>query len=559
MGLVDQHVHSHHSFDCETEPADNIRQAIAAGLSGISFTEHFDTHPEEWPTCRYDDRACSATIADLRRQFSDTLFIGKGIEVCFQPERMDFILNFLEQHDFDVVLLSIHWAGDKAFHRREHWEGLTVPQASRLYFQTVLEAARMAREAQAEGAAGLLVSKAGVRGSADKAVFGQLSAYPKALGLVSALMVTLSLLPGIPMIPFLIIAGASGFLAWRLSDRGYRYRAASEAEARAHAEATMARPAEEPIGSALHIDVLRLEMGYGLLPLINDQKSQRLTDQIKALRRQLATEMGFVMPAVRIQDNMQLPANKYVIRAKDIEAGSGELIPNQLLAMDPRGEPISLSGQDTFEPTFGLPAKWIPESHREEALFRGLTVVDPATVITTHLTEVVKDHMPELLSYAETQKLLDEMEGEHQKLVADLIPSQVPLGSVQRVLQALLAERVSIRDLPSILEGISEALAYTQNMTLITEHVRARLARQISHANTSPAGYIPLITLSPEWEQGFAESLVGQGEEKQLSMAPSRLQNFITAVRDAFEAEAAQGEVPVLLTSPTIRPYVRSI
>ena len=146
MGLVDQHVHSHHSFDCETEPADNIRQAIAAGLSGISFTEHFDTHPEEWPTCRYDDRACSATIADLRRQFSDTLFIGKGIEVCFQPERMDFILNFLEQHDFDVVLLSIHWAGDKAFHRREHWEGLTVPQASRLYFQTVLEAARMARD-----------------------------------------------------------------------------------------------------------------------------------------------------------------------------------------------------------------------------------------------------------------------------------------------------------------------------------------------------------------------------------------------------------------------------
>ena len=408
-------------------------------------------------------------------------------------------------------------------------------------------------------AAGLLVSKAGVRGSADKAVFGQLGAYPKALGLVSALMVALSLLPGIPMIPFLIIAGTSGFLAWKLSDQAYRYSAAAEAEARAHAEAAMARPAEEPIASALHIDVLRLEMGYGLLPLINDQKSQRLTDQIKALRRQLATEMGFVMPAVRIQDNMQLPANQYVIRAKDIEAGSGELIPNQLLAMDPRGEPISLSGQDTFEPTFGLPAKWIPESHREEALFRGLTVVDPATVITTHLTEVVKDHMPELLSYAETQKLLDEMEGEHQKLVADLIPSQVPLGSVQRVMQALLAERVSIRDLPSILEGISEALGYTQNMTLITEHVRARLARQISHANTSPAGYIPLITLSPEWEQAFADSLAGQGEEKQLSMAPSRLQSFITGVRDAFEAEAAQGEVPVLLTSPGIRPYVRSI
>ena len=146
MDPVDQHVHSHHSFDCQTEPADNIRQAIAAGLSGISFTEHFDTHPEEWPTCRYDNHSYSATITDLRRRFADTLFIGQGIEVCYQPERMDFILDFLEQHDFDVVLLSVHWAGDKAFHRRHHWAELTVPQVSRLYFQTVLEATRLARD-----------------------------------------------------------------------------------------------------------------------------------------------------------------------------------------------------------------------------------------------------------------------------------------------------------------------------------------------------------------------------------------------------------------------------
>ncbi len=228
-------------------------------------------------------------------------------------------------------------------------------------------------------AAGLLVSKAGVRGSADKAVFGQLGAYPKALGMVSGLMVALSLLPGIPMVPFLFLAGLAGFSAWRLSDQARQRSAESEAVAKAQAEASMAAPAEEPIATALHIDVLRLEMGYGLLPLINDQKSHRLTDQIKALRRQLATELGFVMPAVRIQDNMQLPANQYVIRVKDIEAGTGELIPTQLLVMDPRGEPIGLSGQETVEPTFGLPAKWIPESQREEALFRGLTVVEPAS------------------------------------------------------------------------------------------------------------------------------------------------------------------------------------
>lgn len=408
-------------------------------------------------------------------------------------------------------------------------------------------------------AAGLLVSKAGITGSADKAVFGQLSNYPKALGMVSALMVAMSLLPGIPMLPFLLLAAISGFAAWRLSEENAQRSLASEQEAREQAEAAMAKPAEEPISTALHIDVLRLELRYGLLPLINDQKGHRLTDQIKALRRQLATDVGFIMPAVRIQDNMQLPANQYVIRVKDIESGDGELVPNQLLVMDPKGEPITLPGQETQEPTFGLPAKWVAENHREEALFRGYTVVDPATVITTHLTEVVKDHMPELLSYAETQKLLDELDGDHQKLVADMVPGQISLGSLQRVLQNLLAERVSVRDLPTILEGVSEALGYTQNLTLITEHVRARLARQISHDATSPAGYIPLVALSPEWEQTFAESLVGQGDEKQLSMPPSKLQEFITGVRQIFEKQGEQGEAPVLLTSPAVRPYVRSI
>jgi flagellar biosynthesis protein FlhA len=227
--------------------------------------------------------------------------------------------------------------------------------------------------------------------------------------------------------------------------------------------------------------------------------------------------------------------------------------------MDPRGETITLPGQDTVEPTFGLAAKWVGEEQREEALFRGYTVVDPATVITTHLTEVVKDSMPELLSYSETQKLLDELDGEHQKLVADLVPAQISLGNIQRTLQNLLGERISIRDLPTILEGISEALGYTQNLTSITEHVRSRLARQISHESTSPAGYIPLVALSPEWEQTFAESLVGQGEDRQLAMPPSRLQEFITAVRQSFEQQAEQGEMPVLLTSPAVRPYVRSI
>ena len=273
----------------------------------------------------------------------------------------------------------------------------------------------------------------------------------------------------------------------------------------------------------------------------------------------MAIEMGFVMPAVRIQDNMQLASTNYIVRVKEIDAGKGDLRPNMLLVMDPRGEEITLSGESTTEPTFGLPAMWIEESGREQALFKGYTVVDTPTVITTHLTEIIKDNMADLLSYSETQKLLDELDKDHQKLIADIVPAQISVGGIQRTLQNLLQERVSIRDLPTILEGISEACIQSRNIGLITEHVRSRLARQISDANTNSEGVILMVTLSPEWEQTFVESLVGAGEEKQLSMPPSRLQEFISAVRQIFERHAMMGEMPVLLTSPPIRPFVRSI
>jgi len=408
-------------------------------------------------------------------------------------------------------------------------------------------------------AAGMVVTKAGVTGPMESALFRQMAGQPKAMTMVSVLLLALAILPGIPAIPFLLLAAITGTIAFFVGNKVKAKKELELLKLEEQAEETMAEP-EEPISSALKIDYLRLELGYGLLSLISAPKDgQRLTDQIKALRRQLATEVGFVMPSVRIQDNMQLPANAYTIRVKEIETGGGDLRPNMLLVMDPRGEDISLPGEKTSEPTFGLPAMWIEESNKEEALFRGYTVVDPATVITTHLTEVIKDNMSELLSYAETQKLLDDLDKEHQKLIAELIPAQISLGGVQRVLQNLLAERVSIRDMPTILEGVSEACGNTRNVMMITEHVRARLARQISNMNTTDQGVIPLITLSPHWEQAFQESLVGQGDDKQLSMAPSKLQEFITQLRSNFERQAMMGEIPVLLTSPGIRPFVRSI
>jgi flagellar biosynthesis protein FlhA len=406
-------------------------------------------------------------------------------------------------------------------------------------------------------AAGLLVSKAGVEGAADEALFDQLSGYPQALGMSSFVMGTMALLPGLPAIPFLLLAAGSGGLAFYLK----KSRKQKEDDlALAEAQEAEAKPAaEEPISSALKMDELRLEIGYALLPLINGKDHQKLTDQIKALRRQIASDMGFVMPSVRILDNVQIDANSYVIRVKEVESGRGEVYVGQLLVMDPHGGQIQLPGLHTTEPAFGLPATWIDEGLREEASFRGYTVVDPPTVLTTHLTEILKDNMADLLSYAEVQKLIDELGKEHKKLVDDLVPSQITITGIQRVLQTLLTERVSIRDLSTIMEGIAEAVGHTQSLTLITEHVRARLARQICAAHVDGENTLPLITLSPRWEQSFAESLVGQGEEKQLAMQPSVLQEFIATMRDRFEEAARAGEVPVLLTSPGVRPYVRSI
>ncbi len=406
-------------------------------------------------------------------------------------------------------------------------------------------------------AAGLMVSKAGIDGATDKALIGQLSHYPQALGIAAVVMAIIAVVPGMPTFVFMALAGLIGSAAWIAYKKKDNAAAAVVAEeAKAHAAA---EPAEEPIANALAIDQLRIELGYALLPLINDVKGQRITDQIKALRRQLAQEMGFVMPSVRILDNMQLGANTYRICLKEVESGQGELFPGSLMVMDPQGRPVDLPGTATTEPAFGLPALWVNQSLQEEASFKGLTAVDPGTVLTTHLTEVLKSNMAELLSYSETKKLLDEMPSEQKKLVDELIPSQISVTGVQRVLQTLLAERVSIRDLPAILEGIAEASGHTKNALYLTEHVRTRLARQLCHQHLSPGGYLPLVALSPGWEQAFAESIIGQGEERQLAMAPSQLQQFITNVRDRFDDAGQQGEVPVLLTSPQVRPFVRSI
>jgi flagellar biosynthesis protein FlhA len=407
-------------------------------------------------------------------------------------------------------------------------------------------------------AAGLLVSKSGVSGQASKALSKQLAAYPKALGMSAAVMAVIGLLPGMPLLPFWALAGGAAYLAFRLGkeqDDATVLKAVEEAQT-----ALNDKKPDDPVSASLKMDELKIEIGYALLPLVNGENGQdRLTEQIKALRKQLAGELGLVMPSVRILDNVQLDSNAYVIRIKEVEAGVGQVFPNAVMAMDPMGGQVQLPGQHLTEPTFGLPATWIDQNMREEAQLRGYTVVDAATVISTHLTEVIKNNTADLLSYVEVQKLLKELPKEHQDLLKEITPTLISTTGIQRVLQLLLAERISIRDLGAILEAISEVAGVVRDPRLVTEHVRSRLGRQICAQNTAPQGHLPIITLSPNWEDAFAMSLAGDGEAKHLAMQPSRLQEFVIKLRDTFEQAAREGEMPVLVTSSMVRLHVRAV
>jgi flagellar biosynthesis protein FlhA len=406
-------------------------------------------------------------------------------------------------------------------------------------------------------AAGLLVSKSGVSGQASKVLTKQLAAYPKALGMAAAVMLVMGLLPGMPLIPFWGFAALAGYLAYTVGKQQDQEDAEKLVDAVRGAEEGKT---EEPVSASLKMDELKIEIGYALLPLVNGENGQdRLTEQIKALRKQLAGELGLVMPSVRILDNVQLDSNAYVIRIKEVEAGNGQVFPNAVMAMDPMGGQVQLPGQHLTEPTFGLPATWIDQGMREEAQLRGYTVVDAATVISTHLTEVIKTNTADLLSYVEVQKLLKELPREHQELLKEITPTQISTTGIQRVLQLLLAERISIRDLGAIIEAISEVAGIVRDPRLITEHVRSRIGRQICAQNVSPDGHLPMITLSPQWEDAFSNALVGDGEHKHLAMQPSRLQEFVLRLRDVFDQAAREGEMPVLVTSSMVRMHVRAV
>ena len=408
-------------------------------------------------------------------------------------------------------------------------------------------------------AAGLLVTKSGAHGSTEKAIFEQLGGYPQSLAISGGLLFFMgAIMPGIPFIPFFIVAlfcaGGAYFI-----NKNKKSLSSQTSQSKPLTPDEVKIESEKNIMQSLQIDMIKIELGYELIALLNGPEELRLPNQVKNLRKQVAKDMGFIMPSVRIQDNMQLGNQEYVIRMKDVEVGKNFVRPGNLLIMNPTGTAMTIEGEDVKDPAFGINARWVNVSYREEAIFKGYTVVEPGTVIITHLTELLKENIAELLTYGEVQKLIDNLQPEHKKLIDSIIPGDITLVTLQRVLQSLLGENVSVRDLQSIIEAVSEICSSTKNISKLVEHVRVRLAKQICQSNMSAKGFIPIVVLSHLWEQIFIENIVGEGDNRQLIMPPSRLHDFVVSVGGEFDRQNANGEYPVLLTSPTLRPYVRSI
>ncbi len=399
-------------------------------------------------------------------------------------------------------------------------------------------------------AAGMVASKGAIEGKMHGKLASQLGTNVNPLLIASASSATLALLPGLPALPFLFVSALAGAAAW------HRFRARN-------AERMSSVPVvhtldEVQIGVAV-LDIIRIELGYGLLDLAGGG-GQQLPEQIKRLRRALSVDLGFVLPSVRIQDNVDLASHTYTLSLKEISAGNGELRPMMMLAISAGNQDLMFPGERTTEPTFGLPACWIMPELAEQARSANCTVVDPATVLTTHLAEVVKENIAEFLSYTETQKLISGLPYEQQKLVADLVPSMITIGGIQRVLQSLLAERISIRDMPTILEAVQEAcLNNTKSVIAIVEHVRSRLCRQISDTLAGASGDVPVLVFSPEWEDLLARSLVGPPEDRELALSQDKLRELLDRLRAVIDRVHAAGDKPALLTSTQVRVHVHAL
>ena len=360
------------------------------------------------------------------------------------------------------------------------------------------------------------------------------------------------MIPGFPTFPFLFVAGAAVWISTLTIDAE---ESAGEVSADGSpTDADAADPSKEG-PQATSLDLLELEVGYELIPLVDGEQSG-LLDRIKALRRQFMTERGFPVPQIHIRDNLRLESKAYTIVVKGIEAGRGELRPGRFLAMNAVGtaDGSGLPGEVTKEPAFGLPAVWVSAADRERAETMGYTVVDPETVLITHLSETIKRYAPDLLTRQDVQRLLDELGRDHPKVVEELIPHHCTVGGVQKVLQYLLREDVPVRDFLTVVETLADHAPQTKEPEALTEYVRQALCRTITAAYRDTDGVVSLMTLDPIIERAVRESV-----QEGLALDPQLTQQLVVAVRKSVETFTARGQFPVFLVSPGIRRHVRQL
>lgn len=403
-------------------------------------------------------------------------------------------------------------------------------------------------------AAGMLVTRSTASENMGKELTGQLLMQPKAIGTASVMLLVFALIPGMPKFSFIVIAVLTGFLALTLIRSSARMEAAVKDEAPVAAE-----PPKESIEMVLPLDLLELEVGYGLIPLVDSNQGGELLGRIRAVRRQLALEMGFVVPAIHIRDNLQLKPNEYSILLKGVEIARGELMPGHYLAITSEDRGVKPKGIETREPTFGLPAVWITERERDGVQAKGFVVVDPATVVTTHITEIIKANADEILGREEVRALLDNLAKTHPKVVDELVPAVVPLGVIQKVLQKLLKERVSIRDLLTILDTIADYAPLTKNSDILTGYVRQALSRTITKQYKGSDGSIAVVTVSPDIENHINSSVQHTELESYAAPDPAVVQRMVANVQKFVLTFTSKGLQPILLTSPQVRGHLRKL
>lgn len=404
-------------------------------------------------------------------------------------------------------------------------------------------------------AAGLIVTRASSESNMGSDVARQLLLHPKAFSIASGALGFLGLVPGLPHVAFFFLSIITGAIAYLTFEAEKELAVTLKAEAEKAAKA----PASDKVESILPLDALELEIGYELIPLVDAAQGGELLERIKAVRKQFALDFGFIVPPLHIRDNLQLKSNEYAILLKGVKIAGGTLNMNQHLAMDPGTGVEPVPGTSTLEPAFGLPALWVTEANKERARSAGYTVVDVATVLTTHIKELIKNNANELLGRQEVNALLDNFKQTSPKLVDDLVPAVMSLGQVQKVLQNLLKEQISIRDLGTILETLSDWGGVTKDADILTEYCRQALARQITRQFAHSNGRLQVITLSKKTEDAVQESIKQAGHGSYLAMDPTAAQSLVDHVKKEIEKATSLGFQPVVISAPAVRLHVRRL